>query len=139
MPIAFVAEESIAEPPDRVWRVLTDWEAAPRWMKGVDRLSADGPNAPGTKLTFHARGEDRGAEIVEYEEGRRLVLRSTQGNVTADYRYELEPAGEGRTDVTLTADCEIRGWLSLFGPLLRFVIRRTDGDQLEGLRVAVER
>ncbi|MEQ9318645.1 MAG: SRPBCC family protein, partial [Polyangiaceae bacterium] len=74
MTTAFVAEETIAQPLDRVWRVLTDWDNAHRWMNGIDRLSAAGPNALGNQLTFHTRVKDRGAEIVEYEVGWRIVL-----------------------------------------------------------------
>ena len=139
MTIAFVAEQSIAQPPDRVWKALTDWDEAHRWMNGIDRMSADGPNARGTKVTFHTRGKDRDAEIVAYEEGSVIALRSVQGSVTADYRYEVKPSGDGNTAVTLTADCEARGWLAILGPLIRFGIRRTDSGQLEALRDVVER
>lgn len=138
MPTAFTATEPIDAPPEAVWKVLTSWPDAPRWMKGIDTMSADGETAAGTELRFTARGKERTARLVEVDPGRSLVMRSVQGPVTADYRYELAVDGPDRTVATLTADCTVGGVAGLFAPLLRFVVRRTDGHQLTHLRRAVE-
>lgn len=136
---AFAVDERIDAPVPQVWETLTDWSRAPEWMKGVDRLSADGPTEVGTTLTFTARGKDRTSEIVEVTPGRAVTLRSTQGKVVADYRYRCRADGEA-TRVELVADCRTDGPLmTVLGPLLRYVIRRTDGGQLRALRQLVER
>lgn len=138
MHTAFTATTEVARPSDDVWATLTDWDRAQAWMPGTTDLRADGPTTPGTTLTFTARRGQRRATITEVDPGRQLVLRSEQGPVTADYRYRVADSGPGRATVTLVADCAVRGPLALFAPLLRRSLRRTDGDQLEALRAAVE-
>lgn len=137
---AFEQTVTIKAPADRVWHALVDWEHAPRWMRGVDAMSADGPTAAGTHVTFSARGRVRRGEILVVEDGRRVALRSTQGPVTADYTYEVEQDEvDQRTRVSLTAGCEVRGPLGLLAPVLRRLMAHTDADQLDQLRHVVER
>lgn len=137
MTTAFATETTIAADTATVWQRLTDWSTAPSWMAGVDDVVADGPTVPGTELTFAARGRHRTTTIVEVVDGRRVVLRSTQGPVTAEYAYEVEPDGDGSL-VTLVADCTVHGPLRLVGPLVRRTLARTDGDQPDALREVVE-
>ncbi len=138
MPRAFEAHATIARSADHVWRILTDWPRASRWMKGIDSLRADGPLAIGTDLVFEARGKRRAARITACEPGRRLILTSTQGAVTADYVYGIEPLDGDRCRVSLVAECRVAGPLAIFGPLLRFAVRRTDGDQITRLAALVD-
>lgn len=136
---AFDVEATIDRPIDVVWSALTDWDNAHRWMSGIDSLAAEGGLEPGTKLTFRARGKDRHSEIVQVEPGRSITLRSVQGGVTADYRYQLTPEGDSATTARLVAECRTSGlpW-SLIGPLLRIVVRRTDGGQMNALKPFAE-
>lgn len=135
---AFSVDETIARPAEAVWQAMVDWEHAGRWMHGIDRLEAQGPLAPGTTLTFHTRGKTRQAEIAVCEPGERLVLRSRQGAVEAEYAYALEPLDPERTRVSLTARCAVSGPLSLFAPMLRWLVARTDGDQIAALGAWLE-
>ena len=89
----FAVEETIDRPVGEVWDALTDWSNAHQWMPGVDRLEAQGETAAGTELRFHARNAERTSVIARCDTGRSIVLRSVQGGVTADYTYELQPAG----------------------------------------------
>ena len=135
---AFVTETTVAAPADRVWATLTDWERAPEWMAGIDTLTTAGPTVPGTEIVFEARGRRRPARIVEVDDGRSLVVRSTQGPVTADYRYEVVAEDDQRSRLRLVADCEVRGPLAVLAPLLRRSLRRTDGGQPAALGALVE-
>lgn len=134
---AFDVNALVQRPPQAVWDTFTRWELAPRWMQGIDSLHAEGPLAVGSRLVFHARGQDRPAEVTALEPGQSLTLRSVQGPVCADYRYSLEPEGP-HTRLRLVARCEVRGWMALFAPLLRWVIRRTDSGQVQALKRLVE-
>jgi len=125
----FTAETTIDRPVDTVWARLVDWDAAARWMPGVQALRADGPTAPGTTLVFTSRGRDRVGQIAAVEPGRSITLRSQQGGVVADYVYACAPDGAG-TRVRLVADCRMAGPVRLLGPVIRYAIRRADGDQL---------
>ena len=135
----FAGAETIDRPAGEVWEALTDWSNAHRWMAGVDRLEAQGETAAGTELRFHARNAERTSVIARCDTGRSIVLRSVQGGVTADYTYELHPAGDGATRVTLVAECRFRGLLYLLmSPLIRRAIRSADSKQLEQLKRVVE-
>ena len=132
-------EESIQRPVPQVWEALTDWTNAHRWMPGIDEMTAGGETAAGTKLTFRARGAERSSTIIHCDVGRSVVLRSVQGGVTADYRYEVHEIGERSARVTLVANCQITGlrW-RVVSPLLRLAIRFSDGKQLRLLKAMVE-
>lgn len=137
---AFASEVTIARSPEDVWTALTDWEQAHQWMKGVESTIGNGATTVGTVLTFRARGKDRQTTIAAVEPERSVVLRSVQGSVTADYVYEVEPIDADRARVSLVAECNTAGpvW-KLLGPLLRFAMRRTDGNQLEALKELLEK
>ena len=93
----------------------------------------------GTKLVFHARGAERSSTIVHCDAGTSIVLRSVQGEVTADYRYEVHDIDGRSTRVTLVADCHVTGlWLRIVSPLLRIAIRFTDGKQLRRFKAMIE-
>ena len=109
-------EEVIRRPVAEVWEGLTDWGSASRWMPGIDGMAAGGETAAGTKLTFRARGGERSSEIVRCDAGTFIVLRSVQGGVTADYRYEVHDIDGRSARVTLVADCHVTGLWRIVSP-----------------------
>lgn len=130
---------TVAAPPDEVWRALTDWSRAPRWMPGVQELRASGaPLAPGSTLTFTVRGKERTAVVEEVAPPEHLVLVSRSGPVTATYRYLLTGEAEGRTRLSLVAEVRVGGPLVLLAPVIRRAIAREDGVQPDRLRALVE-
>lgn len=131
--------EVINRSPADVWNTVTDWTRAHEWMSGIDSMTADGPTAAGTEITFTARGKTRISKISAAENERSVTIVSTQGGVTADYTYELQPIDDSRTKVSLVANCTTSGpvWRAL-SPFLKIAIRRTDGDQLRRLKRLVE-
>ena len=132
-------EEEIPRPAAEVWEALTDWENAHRWMPGIEGMAADGETAAGTTLIFRARGAERSSAIVHCDAGKSIVLRSVQGGVTADYRYEVQDIDGRSTRVTLVGDCQVSGlWWRIVSPLLRIAIRLTDGKQLKLLKAMIE-
>lgn len=107
-------------------------------MSGVDKLAAQGPTEVGTRLAFTSRGKARESEIVAVDPGRSVTLRSVQGGVSADYTYAMESFGEESTMLTLVADCQTRGLWNLLGPVLRPMLKRADGGQLNDFKATVE-
>lgn len=131
MTVAFSSARTIDRPVGEVWRQLTDWNRAARWL-GVDSIHADGPPALGTAVIFRTRGRERRSQIVSLDPGRSVTLRSRQGGVVADYTYSVRADGD-RSRVTLVADVRTsRAW-ALLGPLIRAAIRRADAGQLDAL------
>ena len=129
MTTAFTAETTVDQPVGAVWERLVDWDTAHRWMPGVEAVRAEGPVAVGSTVVFTARGKERLATIAAVDPGRSITLRSVQGAVTADYTYECVADGRD-TRVGLVADCSMTGPIRLFGPVIRYAIRRADGGQL---------
>jgi len=129
---AFAVTQVIDRPADQVWQVLTDWSRAPEWMGGVDEV-----RVVGATLHFVARGRERTSEITDVRPGESLTLTSVQGGVRADYRYTVAGESAG-TRATLVASVAVRGPWRLAAPVLRVLIRRTDGGQLAALKRLVE-
>ena len=128
--------ETIRKPPAEVWDVLTDWPKAAAWMPTVASMQAEGPTQVGTKISYRTRRDTFYSTITELNAGRTLTLRTEHGSVTADYTYDLEDVAEG-TRVSLNATCQLSGhqW---FGPILRLMMRMTDGNQIRKLKRVVE-
>lgn len=128
--------ETIRKPPAEVWDVLTDWSKATTWMPSVTSMQAEGPTQVGTRIRYRTRRETFHSTITELDEGRALTLRTEHGSVTADYAYGLEEVAGG-TKVSLTATCQLSGhqW---FGPILRLMMRITDGSQIKKLKAVAE-
>ena len=135
MTIAFTATQTIPASPEAVWSALTDWDRAPAWL-GVERMRGESPLRVGSELTFVARGADRTSTVTELEPGRRITMTSTQGPVTAHYRYAVAPDGAGST-VTLEAEVLVKGPLKVMAPTIRGSIAKEDGTQLERLAALV--
>lgn len=130
MATAFTERITVPQPAEEVWRRLTDWTEAHRWMPGVQALRAEGPDQVGTVMVFLARGRERAATISAWVPGRTVTLRSVHGPVTADYHYTCTSAATG-TELALTVDLAVSGVLMRpVAPLLRFAVRRADGSQL---------
>lgn len=135
----FRVSESVACPPDQVWRYLTEPVLMSRWIGSIDGLATrDGaPLHADSELVFTARGAERLSHVTAFEPGKTLALRSEQGSFTATYVYRLAPdANQSR--VTLEATCTARGMAKLLAPLVRLMIRMADRNQLVKLRQVIE-
>lgn len=136
----FTASETIAAPPEQVWKRLTDWSQAMAWMKGIDSLAVDGDGAfgAGSTLVFQARGKEHRSTVVGWDPPSQLSLESVQGGVTAVYTYTVVAEGDGAR-LTLEAACHTTGWLwGLVGPLIAYAMEKTDAPQVAKLKALVE-
>ena len=138
--LIFRAEELIRRDATTIWRHLTVPELMARWMSSVKELrSEDGqPLQRGSTYVFTAAtGAHSRAQVVECDPERLIALRSVQAGFTATYRYGIQPNGDG-CRVTLEANCSASGFARLLAPLIRPLIRRTDGDQVREIKRIVE-
>ena len=135
----FHAEEVINRPTDQVWQTLTDLPGAGRWMGPVEAIDVVGGGAleQGARRAFKARGGEHHSTVTAFEPGRRLEMTSTQSGVTAVYDYRLQPA-TGGTRVTLDAACTATGWIRLIHPLINYMMKRIDGNQITALKDVIE-
>ena len=99
--ITLTLERSIAAPPDAVWRVLTDLEAAPEVLSGVvrvERLAGIG-YAIGTRWretrAMMGREETEEMEVVGIDEGRSTMIAAEARGMAYRTEFTLEPVPEG--------------------------------------------
>ncbi len=126
------ASREIAAEPGRIFELIADPAAQPRW-DGNDNLA----RAPagqrvrrvGDVFTMTlTRGAIRENHVVEFDEGRRIawmpaeVGQERPGHL---WRWELEPAGGSRTRVTCTYD-----WTGLTDATRFARARATTADRL---------
>jgi uncharacterized protein YndB with AHSA1/START domain len=105
------ASREIAAAPGRIFELIADPAAQPRW-DGNDNLAA----APAGQRVRRAgdvftmtltRGSVRENHVVEFDEGRRIAWRPAEPGQRPPghlWRWELEPISASRTRVTCTYD-----------------------------------
>ena len=99
--IALTLERSIAAPPEAVWRILTDLEAAPEILSDVtrvERLAGIGYGI-GTRWretrTMMGREETEEMEVVGIDEGRSTMIAAEARGMAYRTEFTLEPTPEG--------------------------------------------
>lgn len=113
----------------RAWSLLTDWDAAPVWMPGVDHMYAEGPPELGMAVDFIAGGHERTATITALDPGCSMTLTMGTGDVQTDYRYALAQDG-GNVRISLTVDVVVSEELADMAPGIRESVTAADGEQL---------
>ena len=133
---------TINRPVADVYAYLTDLENLPRWNYAIQqtRKVSPGPVAVGTRYhqvrTVPTRQEES-LEVVELDDGRRLVVRGTLNRLPARLDYDLEPAGR-TTVLTNTVDLTLHAPLVLASSLATRQVRRAVAQNLAVLREVLE-
>lgn len=137
---------TVAAPPERIWTVVANPERLPEWWPRVQRVEEAGSAAWTTVVAAERGGRVLRADYtrLDADHPRRLswrheVAESPFERVMAASAtdIELEPAGEGRTAVTIRERTELRGLSKLGAPQARRAIRRKLDGALAGLERAV--
>jgi uncharacterized protein YndB with AHSA1/START domain len=107
------------QPPDSIWRAITDVEAFPSWradVKSVERLP-DQNGRPAWRET-DKHGQVLPLEVIEWDPPRKLVGRISDPKLPfgGTWTYEIAPA-EGGCALTITENGEI------YNPIFRFMAR----------------
>jgi uncharacterized protein YndB with AHSA1/START domain len=111
VPRVVSASREIAAGPERIFELIADPAAQPSW-DGNDNLAeaSAGQRVRGTGVMFTmrlTRGAIRENHVVEFAEGRRIAWRPAEPGQRPPghlWRWELEPTGPSRTQVTCTYD-----------------------------------
>jgi uncharacterized membrane protein len=131
---------TIAAPPERVWRVVTDVESWPELTASMTSVRGlDGP-APAVGARFDVRQPRlRPAvwTVTELTENTALVWENRAPGVRSSAGHLLEPA-DGGTLLTLTLDqTGVLAWP--LGMLLGSTVRRYMAMEADGLKSRSER
>jgi len=123
LPRAHVASRSVhvVRPPGDVWRTITGVSQFPQWRPDVSAVERLPDREPGGRAAWCETGANGRItyELVEADPPRRLVTRIADDALPfgGSWTYELAPAPDGGTTVTITEHGEVRN------PVFRFVSR----------------
>ncbi len=135
---------TIPAPRDAVWEVVLDPYHLPRWWPRVERVE-EVTGSAWTKVMMSSRGRAVRSDFtrIETEAPRRVLWRqevdeSPFERLLSESTIEitLEPEGEDRTKVRLTADQALRGKTRFGGTMVRRATRRNLDAALDGLKRA---
>jgi carbon monoxide dehydrogenase subunit G len=120
----------IARTPEEVFAYLTDVSRVPEWQAGVKSAEQRDGRIEESRSLF-GRELHTTLEIVEQEAPRVFTLRALDSPVPFTVRHELEPAGAGATQLTVTAEGDVPGFAA--GLLARRAEKqfRKDFDRLK--------
>jgi uncharacterized protein YndB with AHSA1/START domain len=135
---------TIAARPDEVWEVVSDPYHLPRWWPRVERVEEVTGDA-WTKVMMSSRGRAVRSDFTleESDAPRRMLWRQEIDEspferllTESTIEVELEPDGDERTKVRLTADQSLRGKSRFGGFMFRRATRRNLDAALGGLKEA---
>jgi uncharacterized membrane protein len=136
-------EARIDRPREEVARYAADWRNDREWIGALSevRLVSEGPFGVGSQVarvaSFLGKRVEYVNEVVEYEPGRRLVMRSVKAPFPMTVAYEFEDAGGG-TLLRIRARGEASGFYRAAGPLLPRAVRRAIAGDLGRLKRTLE-
>ncbi len=144
MAVDVLSEIVIDVPPERVATYAADPSNAPRWYANIE--SARWQTAPevvvGSRMEFVAHFLGRRLaytyEIVAWEPGRRLVMRTAEGPFPMETTYTWQPHGPAGTRMTLRNRGEPAGFSTVMAPLMAAAMRRANRKDLANLKALLE-
>jgi uncharacterized protein YndB with AHSA1/START domain len=122
---AIIETVEIARSPEDVFAYLDKLDRHGEWQDGIvsAKIDTEGPVRVGTRVTEVRKvpGGKRpiSYEITAHDPPRTSSFRGTNGPVRAVGTVTVDPAGDGRSRVTLDLDFEGRGFGKLLLPLVR--------------------
>lgn len=144
MPVDVRVETVIDSAPERVALFAGDPANAPRWYANIRSVDwqTPPPVAVGARADFVAYFLGRRLaytyEVVELEPERRLVMRTTDGPFPMETTYTWEPAGPGKTRMTLRNRGNPSGFSRMAAPVLERAMRRATTKDLARLKAILE-
>ena len=144
MRIDVITERLIHCPITTVASYAADPSNAPEWYANIDSVEwlTEPPVQVGSRMAFVARFLGRRLsytyEIIEFEVGCRLVMRTTQGPFPMETTYTWAPTPEGATTMTLRNRGEPAGFSRAVAPLMVPAMRRANRNDLSRLEAVLE-
>lgn len=144
MPVDVLVETVIDRPPHEVAAFAGDPSNAPRWYANIESVEwkTQPPLQVGSRVAFVANFLGKRLaytyEFVELVPDSRLVMRTSEGPFPMETTYTWEPAGEGRTRMTLRNQGEPSGFSRITAPLMAAAMRRATTNDLAKLKVHLE-
>jgi uncharacterized protein YndB with AHSA1/START domain len=137
-------EVVIARPVAEVAAYAGDPTHAPEWYVNISSVDWETPPpiAVGSRMSFVASFLGRRLaytyEVVEWEPGARLVMRTAEGPFPMETTYTWEALDAGATRMTLRNRGRPSGFASMAAPALARAMRRANTKDLARLRSLLE-
>lgn len=144
MAVDVLTEIVIDRPPVEVAAFAGDPSNAPEWYVNIKSIEwkTPRPMGVGSRMAFNAQFLGRRLayvyEIMDLVPGRRLVMRTAEGPFPMETTYTWEPAGEGKTRMTLRNRGEPRGFSTIAAPFMASAMRRANRKDLARLKTLLE-
>src|SRR3954451_5132366 len=132
----------VPRPPDEAFAYVADFTTVAEWDPGIHtsrKVSGDG----GIGTVYDVQAEFRGKTVpftytvTAFEPERRIVLDGVGEKATSRDTILFEPAGDGGTRITYTADFRLKGALRLVEPFLGRTFTNLAQRALAGLEAAL--
>jgi len=141
--MAFTRTATIAASPERVFSVLSDVAAAPRWMPAIQRIESvtPGPFRLGTSWQETRKAGNRVMQstlrVSTFEPPGKLGLHVESKAMKGDLSFRLTPKSSG-TEVTYEAQMWGKGLMRLMAGTMNRMMAAEDHDILDRPRTQVE-
>jgi uncharacterized membrane protein len=120
----------VEQPPEAVFEFWAEWSNNPIWQKGME--SCTWTSEPPLRLgsTYDQRASLMGRpiissfEVVEYEPGTKLRIKTTESSIPLDITRQVSPRPNGGTTLNATIRGNPTGLMRLLNPLTKRMVRR---------------
>jgi len=134
----------INRPIEQVARYAAHPDSAPDWYQNIVSVEwkTSGELDQGTKIDFVTRFLGKRVihtyEIYDYIPGQHLFMKTDQGLFPMETRYTWVATHSNGTKMTLQNMGKPKGLISVFRPLIRYIINRQNKMDLKNLKSILE-
>ncbi|MGM0835270.1 MAG: SRPBCC family protein [Bacillota bacterium] len=139
-----ITEIDIHAPVNKVADYASNPDNAPKWYDNIETVEWRSPKplALGTLVAFKAKFLGRELayiyEIVEYTNGAKLVMRTSEGPFPMETTYTWETKGADLTTMTLRNRGVPSGFSKLLAPFMASMMRKANNKDLKKIKALLE-
>lgn len=138
------ASIQVDRPASEVFEYLADMANNPEWQTGMQSCTwtSEPPLRLGStydqEASFLGKKITSSFEVVEFEEGRKIRIRTTSGTMPIDVTRLVSEASPGTSTVKAIVKGDPKGVFRLAMPLMRFLVGASVRKDYERLKALLE-
>ena len=139
-----ITQITMERPADLVFDVVADMSRNPEWQQGMKSCTwtSEPPIRVGSTYDqvaeFLTRKIVTSFEVVEFEPGRKIRIKSVKSTFPLDITRSVDPTGEFRCEVTAIVTGEPSGLLKWLNPLTKPLVSRSVRKDYQRLKVLLD-